>query len=593
MISDERNPVVSFDNFSFKYFAQSKPTLKNISLQIFEGEKILIVGPSGSGKSTIGHCLNGLIPFSYPGEIEGSLTINGNVCSESSIFELSKSIGTVMQDTDAQFVGLSVAEDIAFALENDCIAQSKMISEVDFVSKAVGVNTLLRQSPQELSGGQKQRTSIAGILVDDVDILLFDEPLANLDPETGKYAIELIDRIHKENNIVESVKSVTPKHRDNKRKRKTTIIIEHRIEDVLHREVDRIILIDNGCVVADLNTHEMISSQYLLEHGLREPLYITALKYAGVDVNSKLLPGYISTMNFASVKTQFLNWYEKAHSKKHMESGEEVLAIKNLNFEYYKGKPVLTNINISIRAGEMVSIVGTNGAGKSTIAKLICRFEKHPPETIFFNGKDAVNQDISKRATFVGYVMQNPNQMITQTQIYDEISSGLRYRKLPKAAIDERVDTVLDICGLTRFKTWPISALSYGQKKRVTIASILALNPQILILDEPTAGQDYHHYTDIMQFLDKLNKLGVTVLMITHDMHLMLEYTHRSIVVCDGRIIIDTDSSEVLSNPDIISKASLKETSLFHMAKEMEIKNPKSLVDKFIDFESRGQSEAI
>lgn len=593
MISDERNPVIFFDNFSFKYFAQSKPTLRNISLRIFEGEKILIVGPSGSGKSTIGHCLNGLVPFSYQGEIEGSLTINGNVCSKSSIFELSKSIGTVMQDTDAQFVGLSVAEDIAFALENDCIAQAEMISQVGFVSKVVGVNALLRQSPQELSGGQKQRTSIAGILVDDVDILLFDEPLANLDPETGKYAIELIDRIHKENNVVDATKSVTSRHRDNKKKQKTTIIIEHRIEDVLHREVDRIILIDNGSIVADLNAHDMISSQYLLEHGLREPLYITALKYAGVDVNSKLLPGYISTMNFAGVKTQFLNWYEKTHTKKHTETGEEILTIRNLNFEYYKDKPVLTNINISIRAGEMISIVGTNGAGKSTIAKLICRFEKHPPETIFLNGKDAVNQDIAKRASFVGYVMQNPNQMITQTLIYDEISSGLRYRKLPKTEIDERVDTVLDICGLTRFKTWPISALSYGQKKRVTIASILALNPQILILDEPTAGQDYHHYTDIMQFLDKLNKLGVTVLMITHDMHLMLEYTHRSIVVCEGRIIIDTDSSEVLTNPDIISKASLKETSLFHMAKELEIEDPKSLVDKFIDFESRGESETI
>jgi len=580
----KKTPVIEFVNFSFKYFAQSRPTLKNINLKIYQGEKILIVGPSGSGKSTMGNCLNGLIPFSYNGEVEGSLSINGILTKDSGIFELSKIIGTVMQDSDAQFVGLSVAEDISFSMENDCIPQNEMISRVNEVAELVGVQSLLRQSPHELSGGQKQRTSLAGILVDDVEILLFDEPLANLDPETGKYAIELIDRIHRE---PAHDKSGNPVHG------KTTIIIEHRIEDVLHREVDRIILIDNGSIIADMNAHEMISSGLLLEHGLREPLYVTAMKYAGVNVNADLKPGYFSTVDFSAVKNDLLRWYESVDVHPHVETGEEVLDIRNLDFEYFKGLPVLKKINLSIKAGEMLSIVGTNGAGKSTLAKLICKFENHPPETIFFNGEDVFDQSISDRASFVGYVMQNPNQMITQTQIYDEIASGLRLRKVAAVEIDERVDRVLEICGLTRFKKWPISALSYGQKKRVTIASILILDPEVIILDEPTAGQDYHHYTDIMEFLEKVNKLGVTIIMITHDMHLMLEYTRRSIVVSDGMIVTDTDSSEVLTNPEIISKASLKETSLFHLANEVGIENPKSLVDCFLDYEAGLKNESI
>jgi len=572
----KKTPVIEFVDFSFKYFAQSRPTLKNINLKVYQGEKLLIVGPSGSGKSTLGNCLNGLIPFSYNGEVEGSLTINGIVAEDSGIFELSKIIGTVMQDSDAQFVGLSVAEDIAFSMENDCTAQDEMISRVNDVAALVGVQALLKHSPHELSGGQKQRTSLAGILVDDVEILLFDEPLANLDPETGKYAIELIDRIHREPGPG-----------------KTTIIIEHRIEDVLHREVDRIILIDDGCIIADLDAHEMISSGLLLEHGLREPLYVTAMKYAGVRITADIKPGYFSTIDFSAVKKNLLHWYESVEIHPHIETGEDVLEIRNLDFEYFKDTPVLKGINLRIKAGEMLSIVGTNGAGKSTLAKLICKFEDHASETVFFNGEDVFEQSISDRASFVGYVMQNPNQMITQTQIYDEIASGLRLRKVAADEIDERMDRVLEICGLTRFKKWPISALSYGQKKRVTIASILILDPEVLILDEPTAGQDYHHYTDIMQFLEKVNKLGVTIIMITHDMHLMLEYTRRSIVISDGMIVTDTDSSEVLTNPNIISRASLKETSLFHLANEVGIENPKSLVDCFLDYEAGLKNESI
>jgi energy-coupling factor transport system ATP-binding protein len=229
-------PVIQFSNFSFRYSAQKYPTLKNINLTIYEGEKVLIIGPSGSGKSTLGYCINGLIPHSYPGTIEGELTVKGMDPSQTSIHQLSKSIGTVLQDTDGQFVGLSVAEDIAFALENDCVPTETLKRRAHEAAAIVGLEYVLQNSPQEISGGQKQRTALAGILVDDVDMLLFDEPLAYLDPATGKKAMELIDEIHKDSD-------------------KTVIIIEHRIEDVLHRAIDRIILIHEGEIVADMGTH--------------------------------------------------------------------------------------------------------------------------------------------------------------------------------------------------------------------------------------------------------------------------------------------------------------------------------------------------
>lgn len=564
----ERKIIIQFNKFSFKYYAQAKPTLKNINLDIYKGEKILIVGPSGSGKSTLGNCLNGLIPCSYKGKIKGSLTIDGKVPSELNIFELSKSIGTVLQDTDGQFVGLSVAEDIAFALENDCVPTSELRTRARAAAEIVGMENLLRNSPQEVSGGQKQRTSLAGILVDDVDILLFDEPLANLDPATGKRTIELIDQIHKDSG-------------------KTIVIIEHRIEDVLHRDVDRIILMIDGEIIADMNTHEMISSDLFSKYGIREPLYVTLLKYAGVNITTDMKPGYINTINLEKHKDQVLNWYNKTKIIPDGNNNKSVLTIEDVSFKYTINQ-ILKNINFDIRKGEMLSIVGKNGAGKSTLSKLICGFEKDYEGEILFSGIDAVDKSITERASIVGYVMQNPNHMISEHKIFDEIALGLRLHNENEDEVEQRVLKTMEICGLEMFRNWPISALSYGQKKRVTIAAILVLEPEIIILDEPTAGQDYYHYTEIMEFLKTLNKeLGITIILITHDMHLMMEYSKRSIVLSDGELIADTDSSDVLTNIEIIETGSLKETSLFHIAKNVGITNPKSLVDAFINFEKK------
>lgn len=560
-------PVLEFKNFGFQYNAQSKPTLFDINLTVRKGEKLLIAGPSGCGKSTMAHCINGLIPFSYKGEISGSLKLFGKETKELSIFDISRHVGTVLQDSDGQFIGLTVAEDIAFALENDCVGEPELHQRVKQAAELVDIESHLLHAPGELSGGQKQRVSLAGVMVDDVDILLFDEPLANLDPATGKQAMELIDEIQKQTGAA-------------------VIIIEHRLEDVLHRDVDRVVLMRAGRIIADTTPAELLSRDYLSENGIREPLYITALKYAGVEVRPEMHPESIRTLELTEpAKEKVRAWFQAAPPAPGEAEREKLLEAKDLRFAYANGRTALERVSVTVKKGELLAIVGTNGAGKSTFSKVVCGFEQQQEGTLRFGGTDLMELSIKERADRIGYVMQNPNQMISKTLIFDEVALGLRTRAVPEEKVTRRVEETLKICGLWPFRKWPVSALSFGQKKRVTIASILVLEPEMIILDEPTAGQDYRHYTDIMTFLEELNGRGITVVMITHDMHLMLEYARRAVVFSQGRVIADDSSAAILTNPEIVSRANLKETSLYELALRCGIGDTRAFVQRFIDYE--------
>ena len=561
----ERKPIISFRNFSFQYRAQKRPTLTDIDLEIYPGERVLIAGPSGSGKSTLAGCINGLNPFSNPGECTGTLTVDGVDAPHSSIFELSAHVGTVLQDPDGQFIGLTVGEDIAFALENSCTPQDEMHAITRHAAELVGIENHLGYAPHELSGGQKQRVSLAGVMVDQVRILLFDEPLANLDPATGKQAIELIDEIQKKTDT-------------------TVLIIEHRLEDVLWRNVDRIVLVNGGTILADLRPDELLSGSLLAENGIREPLYVTALRYAGVELTPDKHPAHVDSLVLDDTDTQKLrDWFTARPRPAAQPEREPLLEVKGLSFGYQKGQQTLRDVSFSIGKGEMVSIVGRNGAGKSTLSKLICGFEAPDAGEIFLNGKPLAEENIRRRAQHIGYVMQNPNQMISKTMIYDEVALGLQRSGLTEEQIREKVEATLRVCGLYPFRNWPISALSFGQKKRVTIASVLVLDPELILLDEPTAGQDFRHYTDIMEFLRGLNARGVTVVMITHDMHLMLEYTRRALVFCDGRLIADRTAAAVLCDPALVEQAALKETSLYTLANRCSIAPAQEFVERFIE----------
>ena len=541
---------------------------RDYTIEFAPGVTVLF-GKNGSGKSTLASLVNGLVPFSYTGDIEGEYYIKGQNPKDLGIFGLSKFVGTVLQDTDGQFIGLTVAEDVAFSLENDCISPEEMYKKVDEVAELVDIKDLLKASPLALSGGQKQRVSMAGVMVDDVDILLFDEPLANLDPATGKRAIALIDDIKKT-------------------KDKTILIIEHRLEDALYRDVDRIILIGDGTVIADMSPADLLCSDVLKEHGIREPLYITALKHAGCELKADKSVAHIDTLDVSSYKDKVKSWFESTDIEKEVREEKELLKIEGLSFSYDESKKILDDINLTVHQGEMMAIVGKNGAGKTTLSNLICGFLTPNEGTISLNGQDMAQLSIKERGEHIGVVMQNPNQMISKAMIFDEVALGLQVRGVPEDEIKERVNETLKICGLYQFRNWPVSALSFGQKKRVTIASILVMNPEIIILDEPTAGQDYHHYTEIMEFLKTIHELkGITIIMITHDMHLMLEYTDRAVVIADGQMLADDTPAAILTNEELSDKAYLKKTSLYDLAVACDIEDPSQFVEHFISFERR------
>ncbi|MCD9516545.1 ABC transporter ATP-binding protein [Photobacterium carnosum] len=551
---------IVFNNFSFKYWALENPTLKNINLTINKGEKIALIGPSGCGKSTLGQCLNGLIPHAIKGNCSGELYINGKNTRTLDLDHCTSMVGTVLQDTDGQFVGLSVGEDIAFALENQMIPQQQMREIVQATADMVDLNSILDHSPFELSGGQKQRVSMAGVMVDDVDILLFDEPLASLDPKTGKAAIEIIDNLHKDSN-------------------KTVIIIEHRLEDVLHRPIDRIIMMERGEIIADMTPDDLLASPLLQQHGIREPLYISAIKAAGCTITAEDKPAYFSTINLDKFKPQIEDWFHQVKQPQLDPVQDVLLSVNNLSYSYDGVRKTLDDVSFDIHKGEFVAIMGKNGSGKSTITRLIMGVLEADGGIITLNGNDLTNQSIFERSQHIGVVMQNPNHMISHHMIFDEVASGLRNRGMDEAQIKIKVEKTLKLCGLGRYHHWPVDALSFGQKKRVTIATMLVLEPELLILDEPTAGQDYHHYTAMMAFIQELNqKLGLTIVIISHDMHLVLEYTQRAIVIADNRLLTDDKVNHIFSQPALLDQANLTVTSLYSLAQAMGIEH----IDQFI-----------
>ncbi|MFV8457125.1 ABC transporter ATP-binding protein [Vibrio owensii] len=559
--------TIEFSNFSFRYESLDKPTLKNINLRIEKGEKIVIIGPSGSGKSTLGQCLNGLIPHAIKGETSGQLTINGQDTAPFDMHQFTEQVGTVLQDTDSQFVGLSIGEDIAFALENQLMSNIDMYPLVKATAKMVDLEQMLDRSPHDLSGGQKQRVSLAGILVDDVDILLFDEPLAALDPKTGKKTIEIIDDLHRETG-------------------KTIIIIEHRLEDVLHRSVDRIILMESGEIIADTTPDEILASPLLEEYGIREPLYLSALKEAGCAIEGDAKPSSLNTLPLVQYQSAVSAWFEASKATNVEKQAETLLAVRNLTYSYDGEKNALEDVSFDVKRGEFVSVLGKNGSGKSTITKLVMGVIEPDQGSMILNGQDLNELTIFERSQKVGVVMQNPNHMISHHMIFDEVAFGLRNRGVEEKQVEAKVLEVLELCGLSKYRHWPIEALSYGQKKRVTIASILALEPELLILDEPTAGQDYRNYTSMLSFIEKLNReLGITVMIISHDMHLVLEYTTRSIVIADSKLIADAPMTEVFSSPALLDQANLAATSLYELATELGIENTNDFMQHFIDVE--------
>ncbi len=444
--------------------------------------------------------------------------------------------------------------------------RKEMLPLVAQAAALVGMDGMLNRLPYELSGGQKQKVALAGVLHGRVDILLFDEPLASLDPKAGMDAMEMIDNLRRDLEV-------------------TTLIIEHRLEDVLYRPVDRIIVLNAGRVVAEGSPDDILKSRVLKQYGIREPLYVSALMDIAPDIplpeGPLDQPGALNLSAYREAFTKFIQVEPPAPSP---EKGEPLMAVQGVTFAY-EDVPVLQNVRLTIHPGERIALMGENGAGKSTLARLLCGVERPVQGRILWQGKDYTTMSIAQLAQKIGYVMQNPNQMLVKDIVIQEVRLALELRRFPKEETERRVRQALTLTGLYPMRNWPIGALSYGQKKRVTIAVMLALEPSILILDEPTAGQDFAHYTEMMTFVEKLSKENaMTVLFITHDLHLALEYTDRAVLLSRGQIIADGNTFDVLCDETLLLQASLKKTSLMEMAQKLNI-NASAFVRRFTAFE--------
>ncbi len=565
-----KQPIIQFSDVSFQYQNQDAATLQHINLAIQKGEKVFITGPSGSGKSTLGNLINGVIPEEFSGRLTGRVTISGQPKSKLDLTDLSFVVGTVLQDPDAQFVGLTVAEDIAFALENDAKPDDVLHQKVAKWAQRLNLTTLLKKHPQDLSGGQKQRVSLAGVLVDDEPILLLDEPLANLDPAAGRDSMKLLNWLAAQQDL-------------------TVIIIDHRIEEVLQIPIDRMIVLADGRVVADETPDHILKQDLLLKHGLREPLYVTALKNAGVNVKQINHLSNLETLKLSQIdRNRLVQWAAQQDNLVKKSSRLPIISLKKLTFGYSSEPTIFKGFSLTINQGEMVALVGKNGTGKTTLINLIIGFLTPASGRLYLGKNDASGDSIKQRADRIGYVLQDPNQMISKTMIYDEVALGLELRGIDSETTKKRVFETLKITGLYPYRNWPISALSFGQKKRVTIAAALVLRPEILILDEPTAGQDLAHYSQMMAFLEKLNRQrDTTVIMVTHDMNLMMAYADRTIVLDQGQILADASPAEVLTNSAVIEKAHLSQLSLQVLAKKAGLADPIGFAEKFISAERR------
>lgn len=549
-------PFIDFQHVTFKYHAQSEPTLHDVSFQIYPGEKVLIAGASGSGKTTLLRLLNGLIPQAYQGDITGELTINGKKILNQSLFDLSLQAGTVLQDSDAQFVGMTVAEDIAFSLENDNQPIKIVREKVAKWANRFGLGKRLTLAPQSLSGGQKQRTAMAGVLVDEGDLLLFDEPLASLDPAAGAAAMALIDELQQDRNM-------------------TVVVIEHRIEDVLRAHVDRVIVMAHGRIVANDTPTAIIQAGVLSANGLDEPIYIQLLRRAGVPVNKIPHVADVEKVDVSNFRDQIETLAEPVQTVTH---DDKQLLVQNLTFAYDQQEPLFENLSTSIHEGEILGIVGKNGSGKTTLSHLLTGFLTPSGGDIQLDGRSLLSDSIKERADHIGYVLQNPNHMITKATVFDEVASGLRLRNIDEEQVTERVREMLQLVDLDGMRNWPISALSFGQKKRLTIAAVLVLKPEILILDEPTAGQDATHTSQLLSFLQNINITNhTTIIIITHDMHLLANFVQRALVVVDGQILADTTPAELLANEALVDAASLRTTSIYRLAQRLSIVHPEEL----------------
>ncbi len=512
--------AVEIRGLTFTYASKEEPALSGIDLTVEEGETILLVGRSGSGKSTLIKAINGLIPHRYEGRYEGDVRVTGLSVKRASLSQLSRLVGTVVQEVSKQLVLPNVEDDVAFGPCNLCLPRDEVARRVESALASVDALHLRDRDVNELSGGEKQRVAIAGILAMDQPIVLMDEPLANLDSE--------------------GVRLVQSYLRKMKARGRTLLIAEHRTEEILEVGVDRILVMEGGRIVKELED----------ESGLRE--FAGAIKVPATLFEVKA-PGI------------GLGLGPEGPAR-----GPVAVRFEGVSFSY-DGRPAIRDVTLEVREGERIALLGNNGAGKSTLAKLMLGILKPTSGRVLVYGMDTREREVYEIAPYVGLVFQDPFNMLFARSVEEELSYGPRNLGVGGGEIAERVRAAASRCGIEHLLPHSPFAASHGEKKRICVGSVLTMMPRVLILDEPTAGQDYASYTAFMDFISSLMESGAirSLIVITHDTDLAIEYTQRTVILSDGRVVADGPTREVLADPDNLRVGRIRETSLVRVGRSL------------------------
>ena len=530
-------PILSLNDLAFTYRDAAKPALDQIDYRHRGGEFTVIVGETGAGKSTLCRCLNGLIPSFTKGRLEGSLHITGNRASgHPHVYELARIVGLVFQDFEAQLFSTNVELETAFALENFAVDRGEMRARVEEALNRVGLAGFEQRDPSSLSGGEKQRLAIASVLAGRPALVVMDEPTTDLDPVGKRDIFRLAQVLRHE---IEGI-----------------ILVEHETEHVL--SADRILLMHEGRIVGEGPPGEMLADpRYVERHGVR-PLQTTVLlSRLGLETDAL-------TIEDAVVRIRSAGWRVKASARERLNggrkpaSGRPVVQIDNLTFRYGDAQPAVDGVSLDIRAGEFVALVGQNGCGKTTLAKHLNGLHVPTEGAVRVLGKSTSEWTLRELGRRVGYVFQNPDHQIFANTVLDEVAFGPRNYGLPEETVREKTAAALAVTGLAGRESADPFNLTRGERQQLAVASVLATDPEILVLDEPTTGLDYHGQIAILDLIRRLHESGRTVVMITHSMWVVAEYAGRCVIMSGGRVVRDGDVRSCFSDPKLLESLYLE-----------------------------------
>ena len=548
VVTKQNKTMIDIQNLSYTYPNMSEPTLRGIDLHIDDGEFVLLLGASGSGKSTLIQCLNGLVPKITGGNLEGEIVINGKDVRKYKVHQMASDVGIIFQNPDTQLFSLTVGKDVAFGPENLGMPKEEILRRMDLAMHIVGMEDMRDRFVFTLSGGEKQRVAIAGTLAMEPHVMVLDEPTSDLDPVGTGEVLALVRRLNQEKDI-------------------TIILIEHKIDEVVHL-ADRVVVMDQGKIIMD-DTPDKI---FYKGHDKLKSIGIALPQLAEIDHAMKNgfddfggdLPTHSSYHTILARLCQLLRdkpaniaRFRTAHTPLIRTAQKPKIEIKNLRHTFEDGKVGLDDINLVIPEGDFVALIGHNGAGKTTLINHLIGFLKPANGTILIDGKDIAGMRVATLAQSVGYLFQNPDNQIFTDSVTRELEFGLKNIKLRDTLIEERVNRAISMMELTEFKDRHPHSLSRGQRQRLAVASILAMEPDIIVLDEPTTGQDWGHVNKFLRQIRHLNELGKTIILITHDMNLVAGYARRTVVMDKGKIVLDGDTRYVFSKQEILEKTGI------------------------------------